>query len=50
MLAARAAAQREEAEVREMYGEDVGDYERERMYESSGLAIFLRSRYDSDDE
>ena len=49
-MAAKKSAQKEEAEVREMYGEDVGDYERERMYESSGLAIFLRSRYDSDDE
>ena len=35
--------------MREMYDDD-GEYERERMYESSGLAIFLRSRYDSDDE
>ena len=42
MLAARAAAQREEAEVREMYGEDDGEYERERMYESAGLEVFLR--------
>ena len=33
--------------MREMYGDD-GEYERERMYESAGLDVFLRSRYDSD--
>ena len=46
--AAKAAAQRVEAEMREMYGDD-GECERELMYESAGLAVFLRSRYDSDD-
>ena len=44
MVAAKAAAQRVEAEMREMYGEDHGEYERERMYESAGLEVFLRSR------
>ena len=48
VVAAKAAAQRVEAEMREMYGDD-GEYERELMYESVGLAVFLRSRYDSDD-
>ena len=48
MVAAKKSAQKEEAEVREMYGEDDGEYERERMYESAGLEVFLRSRYDSD--
>ena len=31
--------------MREMYGDD-GEYDRELMYESAGLAVFLRSRYD----
>ena len=48
MVAAKAAAQRGKAEMREMYDDD-GEYERELMYESAALAVFLRSRYDSDD-
>ena len=48
VVAAKAAAQRVEAEMREMCDDD-GEYERELMYESAGLAVFLRSRYDSDD-
>ena len=42
---AKAVAQRVEVEMREMYGDD-GEYDRELMYESAGLAVFLRSRYD----
>tara|TARA_B110001450_G_C17449020_1_gene411229 strand:- start:51 stop:590 length:540 start_codon:yes stop_codon:yes gene_type:complete len=48
VVAAKAAAQRGQAEMREMCDDD-GEYERELMYESAGLAVFLRSRYDSDD-